>query len=92
MEERIDTGSAVGELTFHIFAVLSHFERRLISERTKDGLAAARKQGWTPGHPALPQEAALKDMMRAGQSVSQTARHLWIGRSTAYKLVGGTDL
>jgi DNA invertase Pin-like site-specific DNA recombinase len=40
-EERIDTTSAAGELVFHVFGAIAHFERRLISERTKDGLASA---------------------------------------------------
>ena len=38
LEERIDTTSAAGELVFHVFGAIAHFERRLISERTKDCL------------------------------------------------------
>lgn len=41
LEEKIDTSSAAGELIFHVFGAIAHFERRLISERTKDGIAAA---------------------------------------------------
>ena len=43
LEESIDTTSAAGELVFHVFGAIAHFERRLISERTRDGIAAARK-------------------------------------------------
>ena len=43
LEERIDTASAAGELVFHVFGAIAHFERRLIAERTKDGIAAARQ-------------------------------------------------
>lgn len=35
LEEKIDTSSAAGELIFHVFGAIAHFERRLISERTK---------------------------------------------------------
>ena len=35
LEERIDTSSAAGELVFHVFGAIAHFERRLISERTR---------------------------------------------------------
>ena len=45
LEERIDTISATGELVLHIFGTNAQFERRLISQRTKDGLATARKHG-----------------------------------------------
>ncbi len=89
-EERIDTSSAAGELVFHVFGAIAHFERRLISERTKDGLANARKYGRYPGRPPLRQEtvASLRDLVKAGISVSQAAKHLGIGRSTAYRVIG----
>ena len=45
LEERIDTTSAAGELVFHVFGAIAQFERRLISQRTKEGLATARKHG-----------------------------------------------
>ena len=41
-EGAIDTTSASGELIFNIFSALAQIERRLIQERTKAGLAAAR--------------------------------------------------
>ena len=93
LEERIDTTSAAGELVFHVFGAIAHFERRLISERTKDGLATARKNGRNPGRPPLKPEtiSALQDLVGAGKSVSQAAKHLGIGRSTAYKLINTTD-
>lgn len=47
--EKIDTSSAAGELIFHVFGAIAHFERRLISERMKDGIAAAQAKGKLPG-------------------------------------------
>src|SRR5213080_1938125 len=41
----IDTTTASGELIFYIFSALAQFERRLIQERTRAGLAAARARG-----------------------------------------------
>lgn len=92
LEERIDTTSAAGELVFHVFGAIAHFERRLISERTKDGLASARKHGRVPGRPPLQPAtiSALQDLIGAGKSVSQAAKHLGIGRSTAYKAIRET--
>lgn len=42
LEEKIGTSSAAGELVFQVFGTIAHFERRLIAERTKDGIAATR--------------------------------------------------
>lgn len=58
--EVISTQSAGGTLIFHLMAALAQFERALISERTKAGLAAARKRGTVLGRrPALtPQQQA----------------------------------
>ena len=39
LKERIDTISAADELVFHVFGAIAQFEHRLISQRTKDGLA-----------------------------------------------------
>ena len=51
LHENIDTSSAAGKLTFHIFASLAEFERSLISERTIAGLKAARARGKFGGRP-----------------------------------------
>ena len=45
LTEDINTKAASGKLIFHIFAVLAEFERNLIRERTKAGLATARARG-----------------------------------------------
>ena len=87
LEEKIDTSSAAGELIFHVFGAIAHFERRLISERTKDGIRAARIRGKHPGRPLLDQDklqSALK-LTESGLSPTQAARHLQIGRSTLYR-------
>lgn len=92
LEERIDTTSAAGELIFHVFGAIAHFERRLISERTKDGIEAARAQGRPPGRPPIDPETvlALRNLIAAGMTAGQAARQLGIARSTAYRLARDT--
>lgn len=87
LEEKIDTSSAAGELIFHVFGAIAHFERRLISERTKDGIAAARAKGRQPGRRPLDMtrvEAAIK-LVEARMPPVEAARQLGIGRSTIYR-------
>ncbi|WP_429133488.1 recombinase family protein [Ensifer sp. 4252] len=50
-----------GELIFHVFGAIAHFERRLISERTKDGIAAARAKGNSPAATARYEEGRCGD-------------------------------
>ena len=86
LEEKIDTSSAAGELIFHVFGAIAHFERRLISERTRDGIAAARAKDKQPGRQPLDMsrvDAAIK-LVGARISPTEAARQLGITRSTIY--------
>ena len=56
LAQRIDTSSAAGDLVYHVLGAVVHFERRLISEPTRDGIADARKRGRRPGRFALERE------------------------------------
>jgi DNA invertase Pin-like site-specific DNA recombinase len=94
LEEKIDTSSAAGELVFHVFGAIAHFERRLIAERTKDGIAAARARGKLPGRQPLDVDrisAALK-LVAAGLSPTHAARQIGLGRSTVYREIKRTGL
>ena len=88
LEERLDTSSAAGELVFHVFGAIAHFEARLISERTRDGIAAARQRGRQPGRPPLDPEtvSAARNLIESGLSPARAAKQLKIGRATAYRI------
>lgn len=87
LEERIDTSSAAGELVFHVFGAIAHFERRLIAERTRDGIAAARAEGRKPGRKPLDpgKLQAAMTLIRGGLTPSKAARQVGLGRSTLYR-------
>jgi DNA invertase Pin-like site-specific DNA recombinase len=87
LEEKIDTSSAAGELVFHVFGAIAHFERRLISERTRDGIAAARAKNHHPGRPRVDEtklDAAFR-LIDGGLSPTVAAEQLGLGRSTVYE-------
>ena len=86
----IDTTSASGELIFRIFSALAQFERRLIQERTRAGLAAARARGRTGGRPPIEIDvakvlAAQKLQENSTLSIDEICETLRISRSTYYR-------
>lgn len=89
-EGAIDTTTASGELIFNIFSALAQFERRLIQERTKAGLAVARSRGRRGGRPRLEFEegkvlAAKKLANDKSMSIDDICKTLGISRSTYYR-------
>jgi DNA invertase Pin-like site-specific DNA recombinase len=44
LDQAIDTSTPTGRMLFHVLAAIAEFERDLIAERTRDGLAAARER------------------------------------------------
>ena len=87
----IDTTTAAGKLVFGIFAALAEFERELIGERTRAGLASARARGRKGGRPYKMTGAKLRlAMATMGQhetKVADLCRDLGITRQTLYRHV-----
>jgi DNA invertase Pin-like site-specific DNA recombinase len=88
LTEQIDTTTPAGRLQFHLFGALAEFEREVIRERTRAGLAAARARGRTGGRPVTltPEKVAAAEVMRAsGQPIVQIAQVLGVHRATLYR-------
>lgn len=89
LQERIETSSAAGKLMLTVFAAIAAFERDLLAERTKAGLASARARGRKGGRPPSlkPADVRLARTMLADKSVSVTevAKHFKVGRNTLYR-------
>jgi DNA invertase Pin-like site-specific DNA recombinase len=85
----INTTTASGKLIFGIFAALAEFERELISERTKAGLASARARGRKGGAPfkmtASKLRIALSAMGKPETKVGELCQELGITRQTLYR-------
>lgn len=86
----IDTTTASGELVFNIFSSLAQFERKLIQERTKAGLKAARARGRLGGRPPLspnnPKVIAAQQLHKNMKlSIGEISKELDISQTTLYR-------
>lgn len=86
LAEDIDTTTPAGRLVFHVFASIAQFERERISERTREGLVAARKRGRIGGRPpALSAErrAEVRQMRdEDGRGIAELARLFKVSPNT----------
>ncbi len=86
---QIDTSTPNGRFVFNLFAALAEYERELISERTRSGLAAARARGRKGGRPKAmtPNKLAIAQsaMKDRNTSVQQLCKELGISRQTLYR-------
>lgn len=90
LKEAIDTSTPTGRLFFHLMGSLAEFQADLIRERTKAGLAQARKRGMLGGRkPSLDEERFKRAMALydSGQfTVREIAKEFGISRPTFYNL------
>lgn len=92
LSEQIDTTTSGGKLVFHIFGALAEFERELIRERTRAGLAAARARGRQGGRPKKLDSAKKVAMAQAlydqgTHSIADICQMLGISRATLYRAI-----
>jgi DNA invertase Pin-like site-specific DNA recombinase len=73
-----------------LLAIFAEFEREILRERTRAGLAHARAKGKRLGRPATAaiHAAEIRELHRAGISKSEIARQLRIGRTSVRRILG----
>ena len=91
LQESLDTATPTGKLIFHVLGALAEFERSLIRERTKAGLAAARARGRIGGRPRVlnaKKMALARSMLKdKSNSVGDVSQALGVSRATIYNYV-----
>jgi len=92
LHDHINTTTATGRFTFNIFASLAEFERDIIRERTKAGLAAAKARGRMGGRPAglTPEKLQIaltaRDLHDTGKySIAEVAKRFKLPIATCYR-------
>jgi DNA invertase Pin-like site-specific DNA recombinase len=85
----VDTTSANGRLILTIFAGFAQFERELMLERQREGIAKAKAAGRYKGRKPTARAKAV-DVLRLhaeGRTPTEIARQLGIGRGSVYRII-----
>jgi putative DNA-invertase from lambdoid prophage Rac len=90
LTEALDLTTVAGRAMAAMLAVFAAFEREILQERTRAGLAHARMNGKRLGRPMTAglQTAEIRKLHRAGISKSEIARRLQIGRTSVRRILG----
>ena len=90
--EAIDTTTSGGRLVFHLFGALGQFERDLIQERTRAGLAAAAARGRKGGRKPVVTGEKLeraRALIAKHLTVREAATRLKVGKTALYAALRG---
>jgi DNA invertase Pin-like site-specific DNA recombinase len=87
-QQGIDTGTPAGKAVFQMMGVFAEFERAMIVERVKSGLARARSQGKRLGRPSVSadKERAVRDLLSKGMGMNKAAKTIGVGVSAVQRI------
>jgi DNA invertase Pin-like site-specific DNA recombinase len=90
LTEALDLTTPAGRAMAGMLAIFAEFEREILRERTRAGLAHARQNGKKLGRPetAALHASEVRKLYRAGISKSEIARRLQIGRTSVRRILG----
>lgn len=90
LKESIDATTPTGRAMMKMFSVFADFEREIIVERTKEGLASARARGHVGGRPAINEETvanAIKLYDSRKFSIQEICKMTGISKGTLYNYI-----
>jgi putative DNA-invertase from lambdoid prophage Rac len=93
LTEALDLTTPSGRAMAGLLAIFAEFEREILRERTRAGLAHARENGKRLGRPATTalHAAEMRKLQRAGVSKSEIARRLQIGRTSVRRILAAKE-
>jgi len=92
--DAVDTRGATGRLMLNMFAAMAQFEREMMLERQREGIAKAKAEGKYKGRKPTAR-AKAQDAVRLykeGHRIAHIAKSLGIGRGSVYRAIGNANL
>ncbi len=90
----LDTGTATGKLMLQVLGSVAEFERSMMLERQREGIAKAKAEGKFRGRAPTARAKAgdVEAMLAAGETPTEVAKKLGIGRSSVYRAMAERSL
>jgi len=85
----LDTSTATGKLMLNVLGSVAEFEREMMLERQREGIAKAKAEGKYRGRAptAMAKAGEVEARLAAGESPTVVAKKLGIGRSSVYRIM-----
>jgi DNA invertase Pin-like site-specific DNA recombinase len=92
--DTVDTRGATGRLILNVFAAFAQFEREMMLERQREGIARAKANGKYKGRKPTAKAKAVEAvrMFQEGKRVSEIAKALSVGRASVYRALEASGL
>jgi DNA invertase Pin-like site-specific DNA recombinase len=84
----LDTGTATGKLMLNVMGSVAQFEREMMLERQREGIARAKAEGKYKGGKRSFSDERLATLRASGMSMAAIARELGVTRAALYKRLG----
>jgi DNA invertase Pin-like site-specific DNA recombinase len=87
----LDTSTATGRLMLNVIGSVAQFEREMMLERQREGIAKAKIEGKYKGRKATAKAkaAVVRELHERGLGASEIARQACIGRASVYRILEG---
>jgi DNA invertase Pin-like site-specific DNA recombinase len=86
--EMNSAAGAIGELIFNVIGAIAQFERQMMLERQREGIAKAKADGKYKGRPPSIDADAVKRMRAEGMGATAIAKKLKVARASVYRVLG----
>jgi DNA invertase Pin-like site-specific DNA recombinase len=93
LTEALDLTTPAGRAMAGLLAIFAEFEKEMLRERTRAGLAHARENGKRLGRPATAalHTTEIRKLHRAGVAKAEIARRLGVGRTSVRRILGDSS-
>ncbi len=89
LSPELDTSTPMGRLVFNMVGAIAQFEREIMLERQREGIARAKAAGKYKGRAptAMAKADEALTLLKSGMGATKVAKQLGIGRASVYRII-----